>query len=84
MTKLPPNAALEPTQFDTFSLSGSHRGSSWVTGPAWLSFGPFGSSTGVMKPLGSYVRQSPRTAAALVDGSVPGAVTHAAWVPAAE
>jgi hypothetical protein len=34
-----------------------------------------------MEPLRSYIRQRPRTAAALAFGSVTMAVTHLAWVP---
>jgi len=34
-----------------------------------------------MQPLGSYIRQRPRTAAALAFGSITMAVTHLAWVP---
>jgi hypothetical protein len=36
-----------------------------------------------MEPLGSYIRQRPRTAAALAFGSLTMAVTHFAWVPEA-
>lgn len=40
-----------------------------------------GARKGVMEPLGSYIRQRPRTAAALAFGSVTMVVTHFAWIP---
>ena len=40
-----------------------------------------GAGEGGMEPLGSYIRQRPRTAAALAFGSVTMAVTHLAWYP---